>query len=391
MTPSTLQYADDTLIICKASSQDVALIKRILDDFSSATGLEINYSKSTMVCIHVPPEDQVQLANVLGCRLENFPQTYLGLLLSTTKLNFDAFAPVISRVDRFLASWQASLLNYADRIILINAILSSLPTYAMAAMELPKGVFAAIDKRRRAFLWTGDDSCSGSKCLPRLTAAASQDLAHLSTLLQNFQLSAEQDSRSLTFQTNQNTFSCSKLYGILNSRPTCCSNWKFVWKNKAPPRVQFFAWLLAKDRLPMRVNLKKKNITPSDVCEICKIAPETAEHLFLHCSVAKAFWDLTHANPNIPSMKALNLIQPPSCIPSEQYKCFYLLCFWRIWKHRNEVVFQNLLPCTTRLLKACKEESSTWSFRLNDSARSSTDAWRNIFTSALLPSLSAAS
>lgn len=165
MTPSTLQYADDTLIICKASSQDVALIKRILDDFSSATGLEINYSKSTMVCIHVPPEDQVQLANVLGCRLENFPQTYLGLLLSTTKLNFDAFAPVISRVDRFLASWQASLLNYADRIILINAILSSLPTYAMAAMELPKGVFAAIDKRRRAFLWTGDDSCSGSKCL----------------------------------------------------------------------------------------------------------------------------------------------------------------------------------------------------------------------------------
>uniref|UniRef100_A0ACD5YLB1 Uncharacterized protein n=1 Tax=Avena sativa TaxID=4498 RepID=A0ACD5YLB1_AVESA len=36
--------------------------------------------------------------------------------------------------------------------------------HAMSAGLLPAGVVAAIDKRRRAFLWTGDDSCTGGQC-----------------------------------------------------------------------------------------------------------------------------------------------------------------------------------------------------------------------------------
>jgi hypothetical protein len=35
----------------------------------------------------------------------------------------------------------------------------------MAAMSIPKTVIKAIDRRRRAFFWTGDDKCHGSKCL----------------------------------------------------------------------------------------------------------------------------------------------------------------------------------------------------------------------------------
>jgi hypothetical protein len=35
----------------------------------------------------------------------------------------------------------------------------------MSAMSIPKTVVKAIDRRRRAFFWTGDDVCHGSKCL----------------------------------------------------------------------------------------------------------------------------------------------------------------------------------------------------------------------------------
>jgi hypothetical protein len=35
----------------------------------------------------------------------------------------------------------------------------------MAAMSIPKKVIHAIDRRRRAFFWTGEDTCHGSKCL----------------------------------------------------------------------------------------------------------------------------------------------------------------------------------------------------------------------------------
>lgn len=72
---------------------------------------------------------------------------------------------MIAKADFYLSSWQAKLLNYSERIVLINAVLDSLPVYAMSALLLPKGTIEAFDKKRRAFLWSGDDSCSGSSCL----------------------------------------------------------------------------------------------------------------------------------------------------------------------------------------------------------------------------------
>jgi hypothetical protein len=40
-----LQYADDTLIILCAIPEHVANLKKVLDDFSAATGLVINFHK----------------------------------------------------------------------------------------------------------------------------------------------------------------------------------------------------------------------------------------------------------------------------------------------------------------------------------------------------------
>lgn len=73
------------------------------------------------------------------------PIAYLGLPLSNVKLPLSAFAPLIAKVDKYLASWQALLLSTASRVILINSVLAGIPTYAMGAMLLPPGVVAATD------------------------------------------------------------------------------------------------------------------------------------------------------------------------------------------------------------------------------------------------------
>lgn len=386
-------------------------------------------------------------------------------------------------------------------------------------MELPKGVFAAIDKRRRLFLWTGEDSCSGSKCLvsweevcidkkfgglgikdlaiqntcllmkniyrlhvtsspwaiwlwnehhqqnlqlgegnfgphvtslakllplyqqistvtvqngaktsfwkdtrltdmplaskfqalfshctkqsfsvkemsesafsmwhPRMSSQAQEELHALHSMLHQFQLSQHQDVRALSFQDKQgNSLSCSKLYRIMNSRPTCCPIWKFVWKNKAPPRIQFFVWLLAKDRLPTRVNLHKKNIVDSDRCEICRVSPETAEHLFFHCYLASAFGDLTKFSPNISSVKQIGTIRLPQGMHNNNshFHVFYLLCFWKVWNHRNEVVYQKLQPSCQRLLRGCYDDAILWGHRLPIDERSASEEWKLIFVNAL--------
>uniref|UniRef100_A0A8R7UNG8 Reverse transcriptase domain-containing protein n=1 Tax=Triticum urartu TaxID=4572 RepID=A0A8R7UNG8_TRIUA len=41
--PLVLQYADDTLVILRTDSGAAARLRRILDDFAAATGLDINF------------------------------------------------------------------------------------------------------------------------------------------------------------------------------------------------------------------------------------------------------------------------------------------------------------------------------------------------------------
>jgi hypothetical protein len=62
------------------------------------------------------------------------------------------FAPMIAKIDKYLAGWCALLLSSGGRIILLNAVLDALPAYAMGAVELPPRLLRAIDALRRAFL-----------------------------------------------------------------------------------------------------------------------------------------------------------------------------------------------------------------------------------------------
>jgi hypothetical protein len=105
------------------------------------------------------------MASSLGCPISSFPQPYLGLPLSPTKLPISAYAPLILSFDRRLSGWRALLLSSGGRLVLCNAVLNNLATYYMCSFLLPQGVLESIDKRRRAFFWTGKDSCSGARCL----------------------------------------------------------------------------------------------------------------------------------------------------------------------------------------------------------------------------------
>jgi hypothetical protein len=160
-----LQYADDTLVIFRADGAAAARLRCILDQFAQATGLVINFSKSTMVPMHLNAEDTSAIQTVLGCRVEGFPQTYLGLPLSCDKLRMVHFAPLIAKIDKYLSGWISLLLSSGGRIVLLNAVLDALPAYAMGALELPPALLRAIDALRRAFLWNFSGRASGARCL----------------------------------------------------------------------------------------------------------------------------------------------------------------------------------------------------------------------------------
>ncbi|CAM0870529.1 unnamed protein product [Alopecurus aequalis] len=82
LPPAVLQYADDTLILCRASVDAAARLKNILDSFAIATGLTINFRKSCFVTMGILPDEAKAIADVLLCPISSFPQPYLGLPLS---------------------------------------------------------------------------------------------------------------------------------------------------------------------------------------------------------------------------------------------------------------------------------------------------------------------
>nr|XP_051207036.1 uncharacterized protein LOC127322116 [Lolium perenne] len=160
-----LQYTDDTLIILRADAAVARRLRLLLEQFGAATGLRINFQKSTLEPMHVPPPLLAEIQGVLQCRVEGFPQTYLGLPLSAEKLRLAAFSPLIAKVDKYLSGWRVLLLSPGGSIVLLNAVLDALPTFAMGALELPPRVTTALDRLRRAFLWAATDRVTGAKCL----------------------------------------------------------------------------------------------------------------------------------------------------------------------------------------------------------------------------------
>lgn len=125
---TVLQYANNTIMVIHADDDSARVLKRELDNFVAATGLSINFTKSTITPMNISEDHAATLINILGCSRGSFPQTYLGLPLSNTKLRLSVFAPLIARVDKYLSGWKALLLNTAGQVVLVNAVLSSLLT-----------------------------------------------------------------------------------------------------------------------------------------------------------------------------------------------------------------------------------------------------------------------
>jgi hypothetical protein len=100
--------------------------------------------------MHTSDEDTTALAQILQCKIDSFPMPYLGLPLTPSKVRRCELQPMISCADKYLSCWQARLLTYAERLILVNTVLDAVPVYAMSALMLPKGVLLKILTRKGA-------------------------------------------------------------------------------------------------------------------------------------------------------------------------------------------------------------------------------------------------
>ena len=142
---SHLLFADNTLIFCDTDPMQIASLRAILARFEEVSGLRINLGKSELVPIGVVHNMDV-LVEMLGCRQSSLPLIYLGLLLRAKFKELSIWNPILEKMERKLAGWKRLYLSKRGKVTLIKSTLSSLPTYFLSLLPLPRKVANRMEK-----------------------------------------------------------------------------------------------------------------------------------------------------------------------------------------------------------------------------------------------------
>ena len=150
---SHIQYADDTVIMIDGSEKSILSLKLILYCFEWLSGLKINFHKSDVYVFGEDQERKEVLANMLNCRLGEWPMKYLGLPIAEHRVGSRAFMGLVDKMRKRLDPWKGRNLSLGGRLVLTNSCLSSLPMYTMGFYLLPKSVHLEMDQIRSNFFW----------------------------------------------------------------------------------------------------------------------------------------------------------------------------------------------------------------------------------------------
>ncbi|RVW98432.1 Cation-chloride cotransporter 1 [Vitis vinifera] len=149
---------------------------------------------------------------------------------------------------------------------------------------------------------------------------------------------------------------------------------KFVWKSQVPFKVKTFVWLVAHKKVNtndlLQLRRPHKALSP-DICKLCMGQGESADHLFLHCSVTLGLWHrlfqlakMDWIPPkNISDMMFINYKgfgKSKRGLVLWQNACIALI--WVVWRERNARIFEDKARNSENLWDSIHFIASFWAF-----------------------------
>ena len=89
-------------------------------------------AKSTLMGMGVDKDSVISLAESVGCEVEAWPITYLGMPLGGNPCSLSFWEPIISKISKRLNGWKIAFLSKGGRLTLIESVLSVIPTYFLS-------------------------------------------------------------------------------------------------------------------------------------------------------------------------------------------------------------------------------------------------------------------
>jgi exonuclease III len=173
------------------------------------------------------------------------------------------------------------------------------------------------------------------------------------------------------------TFSVKEAYYLQENLPGQGpdSIWSKVWQPFIWPKVSFFLWLTAQNRILTWDNLMKRGFTGPSRCSLCMQNEETMEHLLNTCHYSQQIWDwgaqaMRRSQRNRSSIRetlvnwdAVSFHNP---ILQRIWQLLPGFILWALWKERNKRIFNSTPsppPVTwDRVIRFIRETvlSTTW-------------------------------
>ncbi|KAJ0871754.1 putative reverse transcriptase zinc-binding domain-containing protein [Helianthus annuus] len=142
----------------------------------------------------------------------------------------------------------------------------------------------------------------------------------------------------------------------------------YEWSKIATSKVNLFVLRAVEERIPTMVSLRKRGVQlGSDLCKVCGIEPETADHIGIHCPAAKEVWLQIWLWIKIPLRdhreKITTRLSEKAEWPKKKMKIIYaihLATVWQLWKNRNNKIYNNKFTDPFKIVEEIKEETYDW-------------------------------
>ncbi|XP_069147459.1 uncharacterized protein [Solanum lycopersicum] len=401
-----LCFADDLLMFARGDLESVKAIQLCFSQFSQASGLQANLSKSSIYCGGVKKEVRNQIVQQLGYNMEELPFKYLGVPLSTKKMTMMQWYPLIEKIMARITSWTARKLSYAGRIQLVQTVLFGVQAYWAQLFLFPTKVIKLIDSMCRSYIWSGDGKVTKKAliawervCRPKneggmglinmqlwnraAIAKLCWDLANKEDKLwikwihvyyirglrdwqkreqASWMIRKIMQAKQIVDQVHikEGKGMVKQIYEhIRGEQPKPV--WKcLIFKNSARPKAIFTLWILMHRKLATVDRLAKWGITHDSACVLCTNKDESLDHMFLQCHYAEEVWErvLTWAGFNNNIAKTwTQFVQ--WCIQHGKGKTTRAQLFrmvlaevvYAVWNERNKRIFEDKKSLVEEIVK----------------------------------------
>lgn len=131
-----LLFADDSLILMRATTTNAEALRAILDSYCAASGQMVSVEKSSIFFSpNTKVEDKVQVCTILNIMTEALTDKYLGLPANVGMDKSDCFQFLIDRIIMKISGWKEKLLSAGGKEILLKSVVQAIPTYAMPSLK----------------------------------------------------------------------------------------------------------------------------------------------------------------------------------------------------------------------------------------------------------------